>query len=262
MERTEGRLLKFLSLGPATVADLADGGKIMLDRGEGRRIGVAADAVRGMQRRGLVKAAGDRLVLTAEGAAAARRLETAKQDGFPAQHREIELRKNGERDARTIAVNLNESPLGQIARRRDRQGRAFLSDAELNAGERLRSDYTRGQIMPRLGANWEAGVASGRRGGAGGIAELTETALAARMRVEKAIAAIGPELAGVLLDVCCFLKGLETVEAERVWPARSAKIVLKAALGALARHYEPPRARGQRQPLHWGAADYRPVPDG
>jgi hypothetical protein len=59
--------------------------------------------------------------------------------------------------------------------------------------------------------------------------------------------------------VCCFLKRLETVERERCWPVRSAKIVLKAALGALARHYDPPApARSGKRILHWGARDYRP----
>lgn len=156
------------------------------------------------------------------------------------------------------ARNLNESPLASLMRRRDRHGAPFLSDAEFEAGERLRADWTRGSMMPRLGANWEASVASGRRGsvGAGGGVDLSETALAARLRVDKAVTAVGPELAGVLLDVCCFLKGLEQVESERGWPVRSAKIVLKTALGVLARHYRP--AEKPRRSHHWGAEDYRP----
>ena len=89
-------------------------------------------------------------------------------------------------------------------RRRSKEGSAFLTDQEFRAGERLRSDYTRANIMPRLGANWIAAVAGGRRASGGSIAELTDAIVAARHRVDKAIAAVGPELSGVLIDVCCF----------------------------------------------------------
>jgi len=93
------------------------------------------------------------------------------------------------------------------------------------------------------------------------MAELTDIALASRMRVERALNAVGPELSGVLIDVCCFLKGLETVERERQWPVRSGKMLLKMGLAMLHRHYNPQLERDCRSPviLHWGADDYRPT---
>lgn len=127
-------------------------------------------------------------------------------------------------------VDLKESPLAWLARRR------AIGPDQLAAGERLRGDFTRGQMMPSLSASWSP-VRSGG-GGAGGVQrDLTEAALAARLRVERALATVGPELSGILIDVCCFLKGLETAERERGWPARSAKIVLGLALTRLAGHY-------------------------
>jgi hypothetical protein len=66
---------------------------------------------------------------------------------------------------------------------------------------------------------------------------MTDLIVASRQRVRLALEACGPEFAGVLLDVCCFLRGLEDLEHERGWPSRSAKVVLQLALTRLARHY-------------------------
>jgi hypothetical protein len=132
--------------------------------------------------------------------------------------------------------NESESPLLWLARRKGADGRALIEAHQLQAGERLRADFTCAQMMPRTTANWHAPVAGrGRDGGTSG--HVTERVIAARQRLRHAMDAVGPEFSGLLVDVCCFLKKLDTVESERQWPARSAKVVLQLALERLARHY-------------------------
>ncbi len=122
-----------------------------------------------------------------------------------------------------VEIDLTESPLRWLASRRDASGRPFLHDHEVEAGERFRRDVTLAGLVPKLGIAWAAPVSG--------------VVLAARQRLDAAITAVGPDFASLLLDVCGFLKGLETVERERGWPARTAKVVLKLALAALARSY-------------------------
>lgn len=137
-----------------------------------------------------------------------------------------------------VLVDGGESPLTWLARRRGRDGRPLIEPMQLQAGERLRNQFTRAQLMPRVTTSWSVPTNNGGRAINGGqSAAFTEATLAARQRVRHALNAVGPEFAGLLLDVCCFLKRLEDVESERGWPARSAKVVLQLALDRLARHY-------------------------
>lgn len=254
LEREAQRTVRFLLRGDVRTIAAAKPGKILLDGGERGQISVSPDTLSDLTSRGIIGRKGDFLTLRAEGHSHAKRQQA--ETGFQEQHRDIRI--YGSESGEIVAININESPLAQLFQRRSAAGRPFLTEAEFRAGERLRADYTRANIMPRLGANWVASVSTGRRGAAGGAAELTDAVLAARQRVEKAIAEVGPELAGVLIDVCCFLKGMETVETERRWPVRSAKLMLKTALGVLSRHYEPVARPGSKTPLHWGAAGFRP----
>jgi hypothetical protein len=135
----------------------------------------------------------------------------------------------------TVTVDEAESPLVWLARRKGRSGRALIEPMQLQAGERLRAEFTRAHLMPRITSNWSASVADGRR--TAGPVTFTETVIAARQRVRHALDAVGPEFSGLLLDVCCFLKSLADVERERRWPPRSAKVVLQLGLDRLARHY-------------------------
>jgi Domain of unknown function (DUF6456) len=160
-------------------------------------------------------------------------------DPFLAQHLGL-ARDEIETGEGRLAVTIDtaESPLAWLARRKGRDGRALIEPVQLQAGERLRADVTRAQMLPRITANWTSSVAQGRRSTAAGrAATFTEAMIAARQRVRHALAAVGPEFTGLLLDICCFLKGLEDVERERGWPPRSAKVVLQLGLDRLARHY-------------------------
>ncbi|MFB2532461.1 DUF6456 domain-containing protein [Paracoccus sp. p3-h83] len=139
---------------------------------------------------------------------------------------------------RRMRVNLAESPLTAMARRRDRDGTLFLTDDLVAAGERLREDFELAQMGPRVAQNWERFLTGGGDRGqfsqAGGGGTSGERA---RDRVAAALRDLGPGLGDMVLRVCCFLEGVETAEQRLGWSARSGKIVLRIALLRLKRHY-------------------------
>ncbi len=162
--------------------------------------------------------------------------------------------------------NPSESPIGWLATRRDKNGVPMISAEQLNAAERLRADYWFAGMSPRVTTNWSAALAGGGSGRPTGGVDMTDSVLAANTRVRHAVVAVGPELASLLIDVCCHLKGLEDAERKAGWPLRSAKVVLQLALTRLARHYGllPPGGEPARMDVrHWGADNYRPgISDG
>ncbi|MGR7995454.1 MULTISPECIES: DUF6456 domain-containing protein [unclassified Xanthobacter] len=187
---------------------------------------------------------------------------TASCEGTPASRTTRPRRRKGSPASASAAppapsLNLAESPLTWLARRNGKDGRPLVDEAQLAAGERLRADFTRAQLTPRVTSNWSALITSGRSPEA-----FTDMVLAARQRLRHALAAVGPELSGVLLDVCCFLKGLEAVEGERRWPPRTAKVVLGLALQRLAAHYglaTTARGRARGTIRAWSADDDPPA---
>lgn len=153
-----------------------------------------------------------------------------------AEHLDLATRviEHGDEISRVLVDN-SESPLAWLARRKGRDGRAMIAPEQFIAGEKLRADFTRAQMSPRVTSNW--GAPTGRAAPGSGAGDMTDAIVTARQRVRQAMQACGPEFSGLLLDVCCFLRGLEDIERERNWPQRSGKIVLQLGLARLARHY-------------------------
>lgn len=139
-----------------------------------------------------------------------------------------------------LRVNLAESPLGTLARKKDKDGKTFLAMDLVVAGERLREDFERAQMGPRVGQNWDRFLTAGSRGQMSGSAPLNGSE-SARARVSDALRVLGPGLGDVVLRVCCFLEGLEAAEKRMGWSARSGKIVLRIALQRLKDHYDGQR---------------------
>ena len=236
--KTTRRVLKRLAGGPQACECGKDGDRLSPKSPAGSGATFGAGTIAALKAADLLEDADGGKIRLSEAGRAWLKRAISGGDGFQEQHQErarltIRGRDGGEESVR---VNLKESPLAWLYFRKARDGKPMVDAPQFEAGEKLRRDHEFGQIRPGLAT--QAWGAQARGGGkAGGATDLGDAAMDARARVERALSDVGPELSGVLLDVCCHLKGLETVERERLWPARSAKIVLALALDRLARHY-------------------------
>ena len=167
-----------------------------------------------------------------------RRMEAAA-DPFQGQHRALAQAPHPDPDERQrVTVNEGESPLGWLRRRKGADGRPLIDASAYEAGERLRRDFTLGRMAARVTADWSMALAPGGKVRAPrDPAEVSDHALAARERLSKALAAVGPGLSEPLYYLCCELEGLEAVERRFGWPPRSGKVVLQISLARLADHY-------------------------
>lgn len=146
-------------------------------------------------------------------------------DAFVAQHRVTVAAPDG------TVINLTESPLARLAS----GDTAFLERHHVEAGERIRRLVERAQLQPRLTMAYSASRTAGNRQQA--ATDVSDLAADARRSLAKIHRLLPRDCAGVVLDVCGLLKGLQEVERDRGWPRRSAKLVLRIGLEQLAQHY-------------------------
>ncbi|MGE0178911.1 MAG: DUF6456 domain-containing protein [Sphingomonas sp.] len=140
-------------------------------------------------------------------------------------------RAKGSRSARTVTVNLAESPLGWL------KARGLVTARQFDAGEQLRDDWERASLAPSTTMRWTASPPSRTARGAHDPAAATIAQLAAKRRFEAAVSAVGTGLADILWRIVCAGEGMRQAERALGWPARAGRLVLTLALDRLADHY-------------------------
>lgn len=170
------------------------------------------------------------------------RRQICEEDAFAAQHRLEMVDPDG------LRLNLDESPLGRLATGKT----PFLARHQVEAGERVRRLWERAQMQPRLTMSYGGARVAGGRGRAG-MAEISDLAADARRQLSLLHEALPADCAGVVIDVCGLLKGLQQVEIERRWPRRSAKLVLRIGLEQAAVFFGLTGSpAGRSKPRIWG----------
>jgi hypothetical protein len=138
------------------------------------------------------------------------------------------------RPIRSVTVNTTESPLGWLL------ARGYVTQRQFDAGERLRGDWERAQLAPRVTMAWDSAPVARGRGGSAPEPDLSGAQLDARRRFEDAIAFAGAGLSDILWRVVCAGDGMREAETALGWPARAGKLVLTLALDRLANYYRIP----------------------
>ena len=139
--------------------------------------------------------------------------------------------RSGKRPARSVTVNLAESPLGWLF------ARGHVSRRQYDAGERLRQDWEMGQLAPRVTMSWDSAPVARSRGGSAYGNDPGGAQLDAKRRFEAAVAETGAGLADILWRVVCAGEGMREAESALGWPARAGKLVLGIALDRVADYY-------------------------
>jgi len=137
----------------------------------------------------------------------------------------------GTRPARSVTVNLAESPLGWL------RARGLVNGRQFEAGEALRGDWELASLGPSVTMRWDAPPPGRSARAAPDPAESTLVQLAAKRRFEAAVAAVGAGLADIAWRVVCAGEGMRDAEQALGWPARAGRVVLTIALDRLADHY-------------------------
>ncbi len=213
-----------------------------------RKAALPVSAAKSLATRGLVAIRSGELLPMPEARAWIER-HMAQEDAFAAQHRILRLGAGG------ALINEAESPLRRLAARDARSGDPFLKPHLILAGEMVRELVERGRLLPKVTLAYAPDRSAGKaRQSRGEGVDITDMAIDARRQLADLREKMSSDCAGIVIDVCGLLKGLQQVESERRLPPRSGKWLLRAGLEQAASVFglaEAARGRAHTRPRQW-----------
>jgi len=228
------------------IARLAKGGRIVFQDGGHGKIGpvkVPASLIESLIASDVLDITIDEARLSDVGVAFAARMKAQQcgpqeEDRFAGQHRDMATETIEVDSAKqSVRVNRSESPLWWLRARRDKTGKALISDLQFAAGERLRQDWEMSQLGPKTTMPWSDAPPQRGRRHAPEAPDLPPGALRAKERVNAALDHCGHGLGDILIRVCCKEEGLSDAESALNWPRRSGKLILGFGLERLVDFY-------------------------
>jgi uncharacterized protein DUF6456 len=143
--------------------------------------------------------------------------------------------------------------IGRLAAAR-RYGPPFLLPHHVAAALRLVQAFERARLRQRVTMSYDPTRTGGRGRGGAVQGEISASAADARRHLADIAGRMPADCWAILFDICGLDRGLQDVEAERDWPRRGGKLVLRIALSHLAAHYgleAEARGREAQRQRHW-----------
>ena len=122
--------------------------------------------------------------------------------------------RSAKRAARSVTVNLAESPLGWLMR-------GAWSRPQFDAGEALRADWERALLGPRVTMRWDVPPPDKGARAAPAAAAPTLAQIAAKRRFETAVDKVRPRPCRRVWRVVCAGEGMREAERALGWPTRA-----------------------------------------
>lgn len=143
-------------------------------------------------------------------------------------------------------VQTDTGAVARLSAARDTAGMTYLQPHHVAAANRLERLIRRAQVMQRVTMSYGHASAGSSKGAANLVETASDSAADARYKLNNLAKSMPADCWGVVFDICGLGKGLQQIEAERGWPRRSAKLVLRIGLDDLASRFGlSPIAKGK-----------------